>query len=233
MQRLLWIVLGLIGGGLLLLLAFGDSNSLGISGDQLARLIYLAAFGLVIAAGLIGSGIGLRGAARSIALWALIAVALVAGYQYRYELQDFASRVTAGLVPGSPLSVSDGHGRTAVAIERLADGHFAVRAEVNGAPTWMIFDTGATSTVLTAQDAAAAGFDSEALSYGVPIMTANGATRAAAVRADEVRVGDIARRNLTVLVAQPGTLAQSLLGMNFISTLSGFDMRGDRLTLID
>jgi predicted aspartyl protease len=28
-------------------------------------------------------------------------------------------------------------------------------------------------------------------------------------------------------------LGQSLLGMSFINTLTGFDMRGDRLTLID
>jgi len=30
----------------------------------------------------------------------------IGGYQYRYELQDFASRVTVGLVPGSPLTMS-------------------------------------------------------------------------------------------------------------------------------
>ena len=32
------------------------------------------------------------------------------------------------------------------------------------------------------------------------------------------------------MVAEDGALDQSLLGMTFISTLSGFDMRGDRLT---
>ena len=29
-------------------------------------------------------------------LWLLVVLVLVAGYQYRYELQDVASRVTAG-----------------------------------------------------------------------------------------------------------------------------------------
>jgi aspartyl protease family protein len=120
-----------------------------------------------------------------------------------------------------------------VALERLADGHFAVQAAVNGARTWMIFDTGATNTVLSADDAKAAGFDVSTLTFGVPIMTANGAARAATVSVDELQVGAISRRNLTVFVAQPGMLTQSLLGMNFISSLSGFDMRGDRLTLID
>jgi aspartyl protease family protein len=129
--------------------------------------------------------------------------------------------------------VTDGDGRTTVALQRLTDGHFAVKAQVNGADTWMIFDTGATSTVLSAEDATAAGFDVGALSFGVPIMTANGAARAAAVTVDDLAVGGIVRHDLRVFVAQPGMLGQSLLGMNFINSLAGFDMRGDRLTLID
>jgi aspartyl protease family protein len=56
---------------------------------------------------------------------------------------------------------------------------------------------------------------------------------AASARAREIAVGDIVRRNQTVLVVADGSLAQSLLGMNFISSLSGFDMRGDRLILRD
>lgn len=233
MPRLLWIVLALVGGGLLILLVSGDHGApFGIGGDRFARLVYLGAFGVVVAAGLLRSGIGLRGAVRSIAIWLSIAVALIAGYQFRYELQDVASRLSAGLIPGSPLSVSE-NGRAAVALERLRDGHFAVKAGVNGAQTWMIFDTGATNTVLTARDAQAAGIDIGSLSFTVPIMTANGNARAASVKSDEITVGDIVRRNLTVFVVQPGALEQSLLGMNFISTLSGFDMRGDRLTLID
>jgi len=232
--RLLWLVLALIGGALLLLLAGGEAGApFGLTGDQFARVVYLGGFGLLAAAALLGSGIGLRGAARSVAVWLLIALALVGGYQYRYELQDIASRMTAGLLPGSPISATDSEGRTTVALERLPDGHFAVKAEVNGAETWMIFDTGATNTVLTAQAAHAAGFDPAALSYTVPIMTANGAARAAAVVADELRVGAITRRKSRLLVAQPGMLDRSLLGMNFISTLTGFDMRGNRLTLID
>jgi hypothetical protein len=40
-------------------------------------------------------------------------------------------------------------------------------------------------------------------------------------------------RDLPTLVAEPGRLDRSLLGMNFINTLSGFDMRGERLILRD
>jgi aspartyl protease family protein len=46
-------------------------------------------------------------------------------------------------------------------------------------------------------------------------------------------VGAIKRRHMAVLVAAPGSLGESLLGMNFINSLAGFDMRGDRMTFYD
>ena len=49
----------------------------------------------------------------------------------------------------------------------------------------------------------------------------------------EMAIGDIVRKNVPLLVAKSGQLEQSLLGMNFIGSLSGFDVRGDRLVLRD
>ncbi len=73
-----------------------------------------------------------RGSASAIrrAAWrcgCLVILVLMAGYQYRYELQDVASRVTAGLIPGSPLSVTDGEGRTS-RWGSGTNGHFAARS---------------------------------------------------------------------------------------------------------
>ena len=78
-----------------------------------------------------------------------------------------------------------------------------------------------------------AGFDPSALVFNIPVSTANGTASAASIVADEVAVGGIVRKNLPLLVAEAGRLEQSLLGMNFIGTLSGFDVRGDRLVLRD
>ena len=234
MGRLPWIVLGVVGLGLILLLASGDSGTvLGMEDESFARALYLGAFGVVIAAGILGSGRRLGDIARTMAIWLVIILALMAGYQYRYELQDVASRLTAGLIPGSPLSMTDADGRAAVMLERLSNGHFEVRAEIDGAPVTVMIDTGATSTVLTAEDARRAGYDTNALSFTVPVMTANGRASAARVVVDEIRVGAIARSRVPVLVAEDGRLERSLLGMNFIGTLSGFDMRGERLILRD
>jgi aspartyl protease family protein len=233
-SRLFWLAIILIGGGLAWLLISGESGApLGMSGDQFARTLYLGVLSLVIAAGVLGSGIGLKGAARGIVIWAGVFLLMVGGYQYRYELQDIASRLTAGLIPGSPLSVTDAEGRVAVALERGRDGHFLARGSINGTAVTLLVDTGASNTVLTQGDARRAGIDVDALAFNVPITTANGPARAARAVARDISVGDISRRDMTVLVASEAMLGRSLLGMNFINTLTGFDMRGDRLTLID
>lgn len=231
---LLWVVLGAIAIGAVLLLASGDSGQVfGIEDDVFARTLYLGTLGAVISVGILSSGLRFGQTVRSAAIWLAVILALVAGYQYRYEFQDVANRVTAGLIPGSPLSQTDDDGRVSVMLERMGNGHFQVRAEINGAPVTVMIDTGATSTVLTADDARRAGFDPADLTYSVAIMTANGQTRAARIVIDELRVGDIVRGRIPVLVAEAGKLDQSLLGMNFIGTLSGFDMRGERLILRD
>ena len=234
MGRFFWMIMAVIGAGLILLLASGDSGTVfGMEDEAFGRTLYLGVLGAVIAAGILGSGLRFSHIARTMAIWLLIILVLVAGYQYRYELQDVASRMTAGLIPGSPLSITGENGRAAVMVERSGNGHFEVRAEFNGTPVMTMIDTGATSTVLTAADARQAGFDPDKLAFNVPIMTANGEARAARITVDDIRVGAIVRKRVPDLVAEAGRLDQSLLGMNFIGTLSGFDMRGERLILRD
>jgi aspartyl protease family protein len=234
MSRLLWVILGVIGvAAVLLMLNDSSGRTLGVENNDFSRLVWLGLLGLVIGAGLLGSGRRLGDMARNLGAWAVIVLALVAGYQYRYELQDFASRVTAGLVPGSPLALGEENGRATVTLDKGSSGHFEARVLVDGRAIDMVVDTGATSTVLTSDDAIAAGFNPATLTYSVPVSTANGSTKAAAVRTNEISIGGIERKNMTVLVAPPGSLWQSLLGMNFIGSLSGFDVRGDRLVLRD
>ncbi|WP_048648713.1 retropepsin-like aspartic protease family protein [Nitratireductor soli] len=232
-MRLFWVIMAVLGGGLILLVANHDSGSvLGIENTAFARTLYLGVWASVLVIGLLGSGMHFGQMARSLAFWVLAMLALVAVYQYRYELQDVAARITAGLVPGSPISLADDAGAR-VFVDRSSGGHFEVLADINGASLRMLIDTGASSVVLSAEDALRSGYDVQALDFRIPVSTANGITMVAAVRAGEIRVGSIIRHNVQVHVAQPGRLAQSLLGMSFINTLSGFDLRGDRIILRD
>ncbi|TIR73945.1 MAG: TIGR02281 family clan AA aspartic protease, partial [Mesorhizobium sp.] len=232
MNRLFWVVMLVIGAGLILLM-MNDSagRTFGIENNDFSRLIWVGVLVAVIGASLIRSGRPLGDMARNFGVWAAIVLALIAGYQYRYELQDVVSRVTAGLVPGSPLALGVDSGRATVTLDKAGNGHFEARILVNGRPVRTVVDTGATSTVLTAEDAQAAGFNPAALSYTVDVSTANGMARAATVRTDEMAIGGIVRKDMPVMVAAPGMLEQSLLGMNFIGSLSGFEVRGDRMIL--
>jgi aspartyl protease family protein len=234
MGRFFWIIMAVIGGGLILLVANdGAGESFGVENDAFASALYLGVWGVVLAAGILASGQRFGDVARSLAIWLLIALVLVAGYQFRYELQDIASRLTAGLIPGSPISLTDAEGRTTVSIEKQGNGHFETRGSVNGAEIRFVIDTGATATVLSAGDAAAAGYRPDELAFNVPVSTANGRTMAARVVAEELRIGAITRNRMPMLVAPAGQLDQSLLGMSFLSTLAGYDVRGDRMMLIE
>lgn len=234
MNRLFWIVMAVIGVGLVLLMLNNSAgHTFGMNNNDFGRLIWVGVLVMVIGASLLRSGRPLGDMARNIGVWAALILVIIAGYQYRYELQDVASRVTAGLVPGSPLALGVDNGRATVTLDKAGNGHFEARILVNGTPVRTVVDTGATSTVLTAEDAQAAGFNPAALSYTIDVSTANGMARAATVRTDELAIGGIVRKDMTVMVAAPGMLEQSLLGMNFIGSLSGFDVRGDRMILRD
>jgi aspartyl protease family protein len=162
----------------------------------------------------------------AVTVWVLFGLILVAAYSYRFELREIAERMLAELLPGYTVS----HGRT-VAVARTNAGDFAITAEINGARVAMVLDTGASSVVLTRDDAKAAGLPLEVLEYTVTIDTANGRTRAAPVTLDRIAIGSLAERSVNALVAQPGQLKTSLLGMSFLNRLRSWEVSGDRLFL--
>jgi aspartyl protease family protein len=165
-------------------------------------------------------------ALEAIVFWAVVALLLVVGYTYRYELRDAADRVIAELLPGHVAM----HGESAEVV-RAHSGDFALTARINGAKVAMVLDTGATSVVLTQEAAKAAGLPIEVLNYTVNVDTANGRTRAAPVTLDRIAVGGLIERSVPALVAQSGQLKSNLLGMSFLNRLDGWEVRGDKLRM--
>lgn len=234
MSRLIWIIIALVAVAVLLLISNHDGGTtLGMANEQFGRAAYMGIWGVVLAAGILGSGIRLGDFARNMAVWAVIILSLVAGYQYRFELQDVASRVTAGLIPGSPISARDADGALTVRLTKSANGHFEATGLVNDARVHFLVDTGASAVVLSQEDAKAAGINTQLLNFTVPIMTANGAAHAAAIRLATLKIGEITRHDVRALVSKEGLMTGSLLGMEFLETLSGFTVRGDQLVLMD
>ena len=233
-MRAFWIILGIIGAALIALLLASDQGSvLGIRNDTFASAVYMGIWATLIGAAIIPRSGGLGTAARNAAVWLTLILMLMAGYVYRFELQDFASRLTAGLIPGSPVSSQTSEGRNQVMLIRANSGHFEADAFVEGAQIRFVVDTGASSVVLSHADAIKVGIDTSQLSYSTPVSTANGVTQAARIRLSSLDIGEVKRDNVSAMVAREGNLDVSLLGMSFLGSLWSFEMRGDRLILTD
>jgi aspartyl protease family protein len=159
-------------------------------------------------------------------LWVLVALLLVLAYTYRFELRDVGDRVMAELAPGQ----AAGSGRT-VELSRGRSGEFQIATKVNGARLAMVLDTGASAVVLTHEAAKAAGLPLEMIRYSVNVETANGRAQAAAVTLDRLAIGGIVERSVPALIAPPGQLKTSLLGMSFLNRLERWEVRGDKLVL--
>jgi len=234
MGRFFWIIMGLIGALLDLLIATGDTGTtLGFETNQFASAAVMALWGAIIGSAVLGRGTSFANTAAQLAIWGVIILVLMAGYVYRFDLQDFGARMSGGIIPGSPISKQGDDGRTAVTLVRSNSGHFEAVAGVNKGSIRFLVDTGASMIVLSADDARSVGIDPAGLSYTVLTQTANGTGRSARARIERLYLGGIERTNVPVLVAEPGRLNTSLLGQQFLESLSSYEKRGDRLTLRD
>lgn len=183
---------------------------------------------LVVASALIGAFRGrFAEGLRALVAWAAMGLVFVAGYTYRYELADATSRIVGELTPGRTAVGPGGE----VTVSRRGDGSFVVGARVNDRDLRFIFDTGATTVVLTPESARAAGLNPDALEYNVPVSTANGRTVAAPVMLDRLTVGTITEPRVRALVTRPGLLRDNLLGMSFLERLASYEVRNNRLIL--
>lgn len=233
MSRTVWIGLGFLALVLVVLVASGDGGTvLGLQPWQLAALAFNGVLALWVFGGAF-AGLPLSNAVRNLAVWALIVATLMSGYVFRYELQDFASTLSGGLLPGSPISRAGDDGRATVTLVRSPNGHFEADVVLNDTEVRFLVDTGASGIVLPAAQAERIGIDVGGLRYTLPTMTANGVAYSARSRVDLLEIGGIRRRNIPVMVSQPGRLSTALLGQTFLESLSSYERRGDRLTLRD
>jgi aspartyl protease family protein len=227
-SRLLWVLLLLLGIGLLVLVLRHDQGTIGgFETGDFASLVYKIAL-LIFIGGAVLALFRERVAEafQAAIFWVVIGLLLALGYTYRHDLRDISDRVLSELMPGRATT----RGGT-VEISRGQRGEFQVTAEINGAPVATVYDTGASAVVLTQEAAKAAGLPLDFLNYSVAVETANGRTRAAPVTLDRIKVGAIVERAVPALIAQPGQLRTSLLGMSFLNRLRSSEVRGDRLVL--
>ncbi|GLQ18063.1 hypothetical protein GCM10007879_23120 [Maritalea porphyrae] len=228
---MLFIGMALIVAVALAFLISADVGSLiGLQQDQFGQLVVMVAVLVLVAGGSFGRRIRFNEMLSGAILWVGIFALAIFGYSFRTELEQYGSRFLSELNPGSAYVSEAGD---TVRFRRSMGGSFIVAGEVNGGDVRFIFDTGATSVVLTVDDAKRAGVNIEQLRYNVPVQTANGEARAAFTRLETIKVGNIERRNIDAFVAERGRLETSLLGMTFLETLTSYTVTKDALELRD
>jgi aspartyl protease family protein len=129
---------------------------------------------------------------------------------------------------GLPEQVVEG-GETRV--RRAPDGHYWLRAEINGHPANFLVDTGATLTAVSSETAAAAGLEEREAGLPVRMQTANGSVAAELTTIDELRFGNVVARGLDAVIA-PGLGPTNVIGMNFLSRLASLRMEGETMILV-
>lgn len=143
-------------------------------------------------------------------------------FTFRDNLGWVAQRLKAEAV-GTPVTQA-GETRIPMAV----DGHFWVRADVNGRPVRFLVDSGATKTTIDRATAQAAGVWIDP-NRSQLVRTGNGMIRVSNGRADSLAVGGIDRRGIAVQITENDDL--NVLGMNFLSSLDRWGVEGRWLIL--
>jgi aspartyl protease family protein len=158
--------------------------------------------------------------------WCGIILLIAIGYGFRYELSEVGNRVLAVFVPSHGYSSSP----ETISFSVGAGGHYWVDARVDGVGFRFMVDTGATNVVLSKADVRRLGIDPASLRYERTVQTANGTTKAAAIRLRELAIGPIVVTDVPALVnATP--LSEPLLGMRLLERLSAVEIKNGTLTL--
>lgn len=170
--------------------------------------------------------------------WVVVAGALAGTAMYWGEIKSIAlnglarpkAAVAVAAVP-EPAARRTRGGE--IEIKAGQHGHYSTAIEVNGTRLEVLVDTGASMVALTYEDASQAGLTLRSSDFTQRVQTANGTARFAPVVLDRVQLAHITLTQVTAAVAEPGRLANSLLGMSFLSRLQRVDMRGGVMTLVE
>jgi len=129
---------------------------------------------------------------------------------------------------GLPQQVVEG-GETRVPM--APDGHYWIRAQVNGRDVNFLVDTGATLTAVSPETAELAGLEPRAGGLPIRMQTANGAVAAEMTAIDELQFGNVAARGLDAIIA-PGLGSTNVIGMNLLSRLASVRIEDGVLILV-
>jgi aspartyl protease family protein len=128
-----------------------------------------------------------------------------------------------------PDAVASGD-RGRVVLDRAPDGLFYIYGRVNGARVRFLIDTGATTLILSARDAARAKLRADDDATGGQLQTASGASAMSWAHVDTLDVGGGSFDAMPAAVPETG-LKVSLLGQSVLSKLGPITLDGDQMVI--
>jgi len=158
--------------------------------------------------------------------WGVLALLLVMVIDQRADVDPWIGRIAAMLKLEDQRVVGD-----TMRVRMSPDGHFWVRVRLGNTERRMLIDSGATVTAVSTRTAAAAGLEAGGGIVPVLLRTANGTVQAQTARVDEMRLGNIVARDLTVVVS-PAFGEVNVIGMNFLSRLKSWRVEDNTLILV-
>jgi aspartyl protease family protein len=194
-------------------------------GDQALSVLYLVGVLVLVGSALMVRRVPIGQGLKMAAGWVLIFLAVFIGFALKDDFMALGKRVLQE-GRGEERIVQAG---TSLRIRKSPDGHFWVAGRANGETVRFLIDSGATTTSLSQDSAVRLG---ARIDPGLPVLveTANGVVRAQPGRIEKLTVGTIERRDLAVQVS-PAFGDMNVLGMNFLSSLSGWGVQGQWLVL--
>lgn len=194
--------------------------------DDSARMLY----GLIVVALLIVSlaarRLPMKQYLKMFLAWVAIFAAIFVVMSFRPEMKMAWERVK-GEITGAPRqSVEGGE----IRLVRQDDGHFWVRADLNGHAADMMVDSGASYSAINAETATAAKLALDPESEAVELNTANGIVKARTATVKSLTVGDLMLEDHEVVVSEAFG-DTNVVGMNFLDGFHSWNVTGDVMTL--
>ncbi len=195
------------------------------NGDQAADFLYLVLVLVLVGSAFFVRRVPIGQGLKMFAAWVLIFGAAFVAFTLRDDFKALGQRVMNEARGGSQTVQA---GKT-LRIRQSDDGHFWVNAQLNGETVRFLIDSGATTTSISAATARRAGIEPRG---GLPVIvqTANGTVEVQRGRAEALKLGEITRHDLPVHISEAfGDM--NVLGMNFLSSLSGWSVEGGWLVM--
>jgi aspartyl protease family protein len=189
-------------------------------GQIIYELLFVALISAYVASGRTATKL------KGLMIWGLIFMVGMLAYTLRHDLVAVKDRFLGALIPELGTTARD----RALRFHVGADGHFHIRAQVNGVPVRFLVDTGASHIVLAPRDAARLGFDRRRLDFDRVYATANGMVRGASIVVEDFQVGRLHLKDVGASVNETG-MGESLLGMTFFNRLQRYTVENDVLTI--